>query len=144
MGAAAAQTNADSLVLQYASFKKLKIAARACTSEEAQMQVERNDRYDAALRAKAKDPNAPTIDEISAARLETILEDDALNQKRQECELLLDEVVNAVNELRRECVAYPVTPDPEEGPSPSETAAIDICRAATGNDNYASASPNPQ
>lgn len=146
IGTAAAQSAADSLVLQYASFKKLKIAARACTSEEGQMQVERNDRYDAALRAKAQDPAAPTLDEISAARLATVLEDDALNQKRQDCELLLDEVVGAVTELRRECVAYPVTPDPNEDSSQSEAeaAAVDICRAALGTDASASANRNPQ
>src|SRR5579859_337911 len=144
IGPTAAQSAIEPIVLQHATFKKLKIAVKACLTEEGQMQLARNEHYDATLRAKAQDPAAPTIGEISAALLETRLEDDALQEKRQECELLLDEVVGAVNELRRQCVTYPVTPDPNEEPSPSETAAIDICRAATGIDATASANRNPQ
>jgi hypothetical protein len=140
----AAQSEADSLILQYAKLKKVQIAARACTSEEGRMQVARNEHYDTVLRAKTEVAGAPTLSEISAALLETRLEDEALQEKREECELVLDEVVGAARELRRDCVAYPITPATNEEPSRSEAAAIDICRAATGSAAYASANRNPQ
>jgi len=144
ISAAAAQSSSESLLLQFATFKKEKIAARACVVEAGEMQVARNEHYDAVLHEKATDPAAPSLHDISAALLETRIEDEALEQKRRECEARLDEVVGAINELRRQCVAYPVKPDPDEAPSPLDTAAIDICRTVTGRDAYAAANRAPQ
>lgn len=132
-GLAEAQTPADDVVSSYTTFKKLNIAAKFCVSEEGRMQLERNDHYDALLSASAKNPHAPTLEEMLAARAEIRLEDEALKQKREECEPLLDEVVAAAKELRRDCSAYtPITND-EETP-PSETLATNICRAAKSDD----------
>ena len=137
-GLAQAQTSGDLVVSQFGAFKKLNVAAKSCAHEEGRMQIERNDHYDALLRAKAKDPLAPTIAEMSDALAETRLEDEALQQKREECEPLLDEVMGAVRDLRRECTAYITTPAAGDQSS-AETVAIDICRTVTGTDRSASA-----
>jgi hypothetical protein len=123
---AEAQTASDVVVSQYADFAKSRAAARWCLSEEARMQVERNERYNAVLRANAQDPQIPTIDEISEARAQVRLEDDALSQKREECTPLLDELVAAARELRRRCSAYAAPGNTEPAP-PTDTRAIDIC-----------------
>ena len=132
-GLAQAQTPGDLVVSQFMAFKKTNVAAKFCVHEEGRMQIERNDHYDALLRAKAKNPHAPTIDEMSDALAETILEDEALQQKREECEPLLDEVMGAVRELRRECAGYSPSPVTDDEPS-AEIVAIDICRAVRGTD----------
>jgi hypothetical protein len=62
---AEAQTLADAIVLQSGVFKKSNLAAKVCVSEVDRMQEERNRHYEALLHAKAQNPDAPTIEEMS-------------------------------------------------------------------------------
>src|SRR6266567_2439499 len=108
---AEAQTLADAVVAQYGVFKKSNSAVKVCVSEVDRMQEERNGHYETLLHAKAQNPDAPTVDEMSNALAETRAEDAVLNQKRQACTLELDELVATAIELRRNCAAYSVTPN---------------------------------
>lgn len=127
---AEAQTAGDVVASEYADLAKSKAAARWCLSEEARMQVDRNERYDTLLRANARDPETPTIGEISEARAQVRLEDEALSEKRDECSPLLDELVAAARELRRTCAAYAAPGDTEPAP-PTDARVTDICHGPT-------------
>lgn len=130
---AAAQTAGEMVISQYAEFMKSRAAARSCLSEEGRMQVERNERYSALLRANAKNPAAPTIAEMSDAQAQVRLEDEALVQKRDECSPLLDVLVAAARELSRDCYAY-VAPSTDDQPRPTGDAlAVDICHGPAKN-----------
>ena len=133
-GLVQAQTPGEFVVSQFMAFKKMNVAAKFCVHEEGRMQIERNDHYEASLRAKAKNPHAPTIAEMSDALAETRPEDEALQQKREECAPLLDEVMGAVRELRRECAAYTPGYVPKDDQPSAESVALDICRTVTGTD----------
>jgi hypothetical protein len=131
--AADAQTLDDAVVSQYALYKKSNIAAKECLSELDRMQVERNGRYDALVHAKAQNPDAPTIRELSDVLAQIRDEDAALGQKREACAPLLDELVAAATELRRDCAAYSVpanTVSANTGsePAPGTDLATTICR----------------
>ncbi len=125
---AEAQTLGDTVVSQFAEFKKAKAAVRICLSEEGQMQIERNQHYDARLHADAKDPAAPTIDEMYQAQARVRPEDDALEQKRDECTPLFDELLVEAAELRRDCFNY-APPSTSDEPLPEmDSLAKNICQ----------------
>ncbi len=139
---AEAQTLGDTVVSQFAEFKKAKAAVRICLSEEGQMQIERNQHYDARLHADAKDPAAPTIDEMYQAQAQVRLEDEALDQKRDECTPLFDQLLVEAAELRRDCSVY-AAPDTSDEPMPEmDSLAINICRPPAKNTD-ASKPSNP-
>ena len=139
VGGADAQAVGDAVASQYVAVKKLTAAANFCVREEGRMQVERNEHYDAFLRANAKDPHAPTIGEMSDTRAQTRLEDEALAQKRDECVPLLDEIADSVRELRRTCAAYLATGTTNDRPTPlPETLPSNICGIARGIDKLGS------
>jgi len=131
---ARAQTLGDSVISQFAVFKKSKAAVRVCANEEGRMQVERNEHYDALLHALARDPASPTIDEMWKAQAQVRLEDEALGQKRDECTPLFDELLAAMKELQRNCQAYTALKTSDEPTPATEGLAIDICRGATKKD----------
>jgi len=131
--AADAQTLDDAVVSQYALYKKSNIAAKQCLSELDRMQIERNGRYDALMHAKAQNPDAPTIADQTDVLAQIRDEDAALDQKRQACTPLLDELVAAARELRRDCKAYSVSASTVSADTGSEPAAgtdlaTTICR----------------
>ena len=138
---AVAQTSGD-VAARYADFMKSRVAVRVCVSEEGQMQIARNERYDALLQANAKDPAAPTIDEMSQARAQLRSEDEALSQKRDECAPLFDQLVAAARELRRDCSAYVPPSTESEPPEAIDALAIAICRGPANNSAEAKAA-NP-
>jgi hypothetical protein len=128
---AEAQTLADEVVLQYGVFEKSNLAAKVCVNEVGRMQEERNGHYETLLHAKALDPDAPTIGEISDVLGEIRAEDIALNQRRRSCALLLDELVAAATELRRNCKAYTVPTNTENEPATAANAvATNICHGS--------------
>jgi len=93
------------------------------------MQIARNDHYAELLRADAKNPDAPTLDEISTALAQLRMEDEALSEKRDECEPLFDQLAAATKELRRDCAAYAPPGSTDEPPATADTLAMDICHA---------------
>jgi hypothetical protein len=123
---AQAQMLGDLVVSQYIDFMKAKAAVKACTSEEGRMQLERNAHYDTLLQANAKDPAAPTIDEMSQVLTQVRSEDAALSQKRDECEPLFDQLSAAVRALRRDCAAYGA-PSAGDEPTGTDKLAVDVC-----------------
>jgi hypothetical protein len=128
---AEAQTLVDDVVLQYSVFKKSNLAAKVCVNEVGRMQEDRNGHYETLLHAKAQDPDAPTIGEISDVLGETRAEDIALNQRRGSCALLLDELVAAATELRRNCKAYTAPTNTENEPATAAHAvATNICHGS--------------
>jgi len=122
------QTQSEGVALRYAEFAKAKAAVRACAADEGRMQIERNAHYDAFLQANAKDPAAPTIDEMAQALLQVRLEDDALGEKRDACEPLFDQLATAVRALRRDCAIYG-TPSPGDEPTGADALVADVCNA---------------
>lgn len=124
---AQAQTFEDAFAAQYGVFKKFNVAAKLCVSELDRMQVERNDHYEALLHTRARDPDAPTIAEMWDVLVKTHPEDAALNQKRHVCSLLLDQLVAAAKELRRDCEAYTNTHDE---PATAAELATKICHGS--------------
>jgi hypothetical protein len=133
---AEAQTRADAVSSQYGVFKKSNLAAKVCVSDVDRMQEERNGHYETLLHAKAQNPDAPTIEEMSDVLAETHAEDAVLNQKRQACALLLDQLVAAATELRRNCEVYTVPSNPDnEAVTAADTRATNICHgSAKGGD----------
>ncbi|GEM_PF-2699100 len=125
-----AQSVSDTVVWRFAEFKKSKVAVDACVMEEGRMQVERNAHYDALLRANAKNPDAPTIDEMSDAKSQVVLEDEALSEKRDECSPLFDQLVAATRQLRRDCGVYMALAATDEPAEEMNTFATDICRSS--------------
>jgi len=124
---AEAQTPNDAFVLQYGMFMKSNVAAKACVSELDRMQVERNDHYETLLHARAQHPDAPTIAEMWDILLQTHAQDAALNQMRQVCTRLLDQLIAAAKDLRRNCEAYIFSADIHNKPAAAALAA-NICR----------------
>ena len=122
-----AQTSGDLVVLHYSEFMKSKAAVGSCLSEEGKMQIARNDRYAALLRANAKNPDAPTIDENATALAQLRMEDEALSEKRQECDPLFDQLAAATRALRRDCAAYAAPSGSETPAATADSLAIDIC-----------------
>lgn len=135
-----AQTQSESVALRYAEFAKAKAAVRACASDEGRMQIERNAHYDALLEANAKDPAAPTIGEMTETLMQVRPEDDALAEKRNQCEPLFDELAVAVRALRRDCAIYG-TPSPGDEPAGADELAADVCN---GPKNTTAAKPASQ
>ncbi len=126
---AQAQTLGDDVVSQYAELMKAKAAIRRCMSEEGSMQIARNEHYDALLRAKAKNPGAPTIDEMFEVQAQLRSEDDALSEKRDECMPLFDQLAAAARELRRGCSVY-AAPSSDGEPTETDALATDICHGS--------------
>jgi hypothetical protein len=124
---AVAQTSGD-VASRYTDFMKSRVAVKVCVSEEGQMQIARNEHYDALLKANAKDPAAPTIDEMTQARAQLRSEDEALSQKRDECAPLFDQLVAAARGLRRDCAAYVPASTENEPAEAIDEMAIAICR----------------
>lgn len=135
-----AQTQSETVALRYAEFAKAKAAERACASDEGRMQIERNAHYDALLKANAKDPAAPTIDEMAEALMQVHPEDDALAEKRDECGPRFDELATAVRALHRDCAIYG-TPPPGDEPTGADELAADVCN---GPKNATAAKPASQ
>jgi hypothetical protein len=130
IASAQAQTLGENIVLQYGVLKKSNTAAKLCVSEVGRMQVVRNDHYDSLLHARAENPDAPTIEEMSDVLAQTRQEDEALKQKREECAPVLEQLVAAAKELRRNCAAY-TAPITNNEPAPAtDTMAITICRGS--------------
>ncbi len=124
---AQAQTSGDLVTTQYVDFMKSKVAVKACVTEEGEMQIARNEHYDALIKANAKDPAAPSLDEIVSVLAQLRDEDEALSEKRDECGPLFDQLAAATIELRRDCAAY-VAPTAGDEPVPTADAlATDIC-----------------
>lgn len=124
-----AQTQSETVALRYAELAKAKEAVRACARAEGQMQIERNAHYDALLQANAKDPAAPTIGEMAQALAQVRVEDDAISEKREECEPLFDELASAARALRRDCRSY-IAPNPGDEPTGSDEVAADVCNTS--------------
>lgn len=124
-----AQTQSETVALHYAELAKAKAAVRTCARAEGRMQIERNAHYDALLQANAKDPAAPTIDEMAQALAQVRVEDDAISEKREECEPLFDELASAVRALRRDCHSY-IAPSPGDEPTGSDEVAADVCNTS--------------
>lgn len=135
-----AQTQSETVALRYAEFAKAKAAVRACAADEGRMQIERNTHYDALLQANAKDPAAPTINEMAQALAQVRLEDDALSEKRDACEPLFDQLAAAVRALRRDCAIHGA-PSPGDEPTGADELAADVCN---GGKNTAAAKPASQ
>ena len=125
------QTQSEAVALRYAEFVKAKAAVRACAMDAGRMQIERNAHYDALLEANAKDPAAPTIDEMASALAQVRAEDDAISERRDECEPLFDQLASAVRALRRECAVYGA-PSLGDEPTGSDELAAAVCNGPKG------------
>jgi hypothetical protein len=134
---AATLTLDDAVVLQSETLRKSSSAAKMCASEVGRMQVERNDHYDTLLQAKAENPADPNIGEMWDALAQIRAEDAALKQKRLECMPLLDEVIAAAKELRRNCEAYASAIATGAQGVAADMRAINTCHGSTkGDDEY--------
>jgi hypothetical protein len=126
-----AQTLDDAVASQYVVFRKSNSAAKVCLSELDRMQEERNSHYKTLLQSKAQDPDAPTMEEMSNVLAETRAEDAALSERRQECAVLLDQLIAAAKELRRNCEAYIAPADaPSEPARTADMQADNICNGS--------------
>jgi hypothetical protein len=124
-----AQTTGDLVAAQYVDFMKAKVAVKACATEVGTMQIARNEHYDALIKSNATDPGAPTLDEISNVLAQLRDEDEALSEKRDECQPLFDQLTAATIALRRDCAAYVPPTASDEPPETADTLAADICHA---------------
>jgi hypothetical protein len=131
IASAEAQALDDGIILQYGEFKKSKLAAKMCASEVDGMQAERNHHYENLLHTKAQNPDAPTIEEMSDVLAQTHAEDATLSQKRETCTLLLDQLIAAAIELRRNCELYSVsTYTDNEAATAADMLAENICHGS--------------